>query len=287
MDLIPLVLENLYRPGRNGLKYKLARKLELAALKNATHIIAISQTTADDVHSVLGVPRERITVTHLGIGEKFFDRNEDMDEEKIRAKFNFGDVPLVLYVGGIDQRKNIPVMFKIFREVVNDYEEKHGVPPLLVLAGDIEKDRHFPALIALRDKLNLGAYVKILGYLPDSELIELYRCSALFLFPSLYEGFGLPPLEAMAAGLAVVSSNRSVMPEVLGESALYFNPDDISEGASQVLHCLREESLRNELIVKGKEQARRFTWETTAKETLAVYRYIASLKKQSAVKSRI
>jgi glycosyltransferase involved in cell wall biosynthesis len=277
LDLIPLVCSDLYRAARPGWRFKLARWLEIRAIKNASLILAISENTAEDVHRLLGVPRERIVVTPLGVDERFFIGDEGHNPAGILRKYSIPENrPLVLYVGGIDPRKNTGMLLRSFVKLLQIARERGEVEPLLMLAGKIQTDREFPALAALVKSLDLESHVLLPGFVPDQDLLRVYSISSAFFFPSLYEGFGLPPLEAMAAGLPVVSSNTSAMPEILGDAALSIDPHD-EAGAARALHeIIHNRELALSLREKGRARARLYSWDGTGTKTLRAYEEFAS-----------
>ncbi|MCB0332115.1 MAG: glycosyltransferase family 4 protein [Bdellovibrionales bacterium] len=278
LDLIPVVLSELYAPEKHTWRFRLARWLELRAITQAELVLAISEHTAQDVQRVLGVPREKIVVTPLGVDERFFAPS---DGHGFIQKYSLPpERPKVLYVGGIDQRKNISVMFQAFRIVVDTFLEQGKTPPLLVLAGDIQRDEQYGNLNRLRASLSLEDHIFEVGFVPDEELPALYQLADVFFFPSLYEGFGLPPLEAMASGTPVVSSNSSCLPEVLGDAALFFSPQD-ADGASEALITLLERpELSTSQSEAGRLQARKFPWNETARLTSEAYLSLAESRHQ-------
>ena len=139
------------------------------------------------------------------------------------------------------------------------------------MVGKIHNDEQFPVLVNVIRKYGLEQDVVMPGFVPEGDLLQLYKLSSVFCFLSLYEGFGLPPLEAMATGTPVVSSDRSAMPEVLGDSACMVDPEDARLVARKLEHILEDQSYAAELSAKGKRQAARFTWENTGKLTFAGY----------------
>lgn len=276
LDLIPLVCEDMYRAHRPGWRFALARWLELRAIQNAALVIAISECTKNDVHRLLGVPEERIVVTPLGVDDKFFETSLPPDENEFRNSLDLPlDRKLILYVGGIDERKNIPGMLRSFARIVGRAKEQEKTAPALVLAGKIQGDRHYPEVRQLIATLNLQDDVFLPGYVPDTELRRLFSIVSVFWFMSFYEGFGLPPLEACAAGVPVVSSGRSVMSEVLGDAALLINPEDEVAAAEAVEAVLSNSQLERELREKGPARARLYPWSQTAGLTLEAYRRFA------------
>ncbi|MCB0311243.1 MAG: glycosyltransferase family 4 protein [Bdellovibrionales bacterium] len=280
LDLIPLIFSDLYKAAQPNWRFHLARFLEVRAIKNANFIIAISENTKKDVQRILGIEESRIYVTPLGVDQRFFQVRLDQDEQqatRMRHQLPL-DVPVILYVGGIDQRKNIAVLIRSFADVVQHMRSQRQPEPILFMAGKIEHDRQFPELLRLIKKYQVESHVVCGGYLSDDELLKLYALASLFFFPSLYEGFGLTPLEALASGAPVVSSNASAMPEVLGDAALMFDPEDHFQAAKQIINVLENPQLKADLRQAGPQQASRFTWDLTGRRTLEAYRaYLGSL----------
>lgn len=273
LDLIPLVLSDLYKPDIPSWRFKLARYLEIRAIRQAKLIIAISECTARDVHSILGIPRERIVVTPLGVDPKFFDWKLQQSSAEVRTRLSIPiSRPIILYVGGIDQRKNFIGLLKAFKGLLELSRDSSENRPLLVMAGRIEQDRQYPKLVNLIKELALELDVVQTGFVEDADLMNLYRISSVFFFPSLYEGFGLTPLEAMASGLPVVSSGRSAMAEVLGDGAIAVDPEDHVTVARTLNEVLRNSELALKLRHSGPKQAAKFTWENTGRLTLEAYR---------------
>lgn len=272
LDIIPVVLADLYAAEVPGWRFRFARYLELRAIKQASLILAISQHTANDLERVLGIPPERIRVTPLGVDEGFFAPVPESAKDEAWERIG---VPrgseILLYVGGIDPRKNVPALLPVLEELTQARTLAGKQPPHLVIAGRIEGDRSYPALCDAIRRRGLSAQVHLLGYVADSVLKALYQLATVFVFPSLYEGFGLPPLEAMAAGLPVVSSRASSMPEVLGEVGIGIAPEDTNRWVAEILLLLDDEERRRSLARAGVEQARRFTWARTGETTLAAY----------------
>jgi glycosyltransferase involved in cell wall biosynthesis len=283
-DLIPLILEPLYRANRPNWRYEFARWLENTSIRNASLLLVVSETTARDVHRLLGVPQERIVVTPNGVENSFFDLFElrralsEQARIELRQRLNIPlNRPIMFYVGGHDERKNIRMVVEIAREAISDCSERGETSPILVMAGKIHSDREREVLnTALRDFAMAGDTVE-LGFVSDKDLRALYAESAVFLFPSLYEGFGLPVLEASAAGVPVVSSNRGACPEVLGSTGILFDPEDSIAGAAAVLRILRQRDFASRLSEEGHERAKLFTWERTGRLTLEAYEYAAKI----------
>lgn len=279
LDLIPHVLKDLYRANKPGWRFRIARSLEVLAIRQATVLLAISETTADDLVRVLDIPRERIVVTPLGVDERFFDvakaraHTGSSESGSIRAKLGIPEGrPIVLYVGGHDERKNIGNLVGIVHQAGVESRARGMVAPVLVMAGRVTSRDEIERLDATLRRYGMERDTISLGYVPDEDLKELYAESALFLFPTLYEGFGLPALEAMAAGLPVVASNTSSIPEVVGDAGRLFNPLSVDEGAKAVMEVLESRDTQQELSRAGIARARTFTWERTGRATLEGYK---------------
>lgn len=272
LDIIPVVLANLYAAEVPGWRFRFARYLELRAIKSAALILAISQHTANDLERVLGIPPERIRVTPLGVDEGFFAPVDDAVKEKAWELIGIPRASdMLLYVGGIDPRKNVAALLTVLEEL-SQVRQQGGDPlPHLVIAGRIEGDRGYPALCQTIRGRGLSPQVHLLGYVTDEMLKALYQIASVFVFPSLYEGFGLPPLEAMAAGLPVVSSDTSSMPEVLGDVGIGVPPNDTKRWVDELRLLLDDKERRLSISRAGIEQARRFTWSRTGEATLSAY----------------
>jgi len=294
LDLIPHVLNDLYRANKPGWRFRLARSLEVRSIRQATLLLAISETTANDLVRVLTIPREKIVVTPLGVDPRFFDvaslrMQRDLSQgTEIRTKLGIPTGrPIILYVGGHDERKNIGNLVGIVKEVSSEMRSRGKGAPLLVMAGRICTSQERERLESTLRRHDMAHDTVVLGFVADDELKELYAESALFLFPTLYEGFGLPALEAMAAGLPVVGSNTSSIPEVVGDTGVLFDPLSIEAGAKAVLSVLDDESAQRSLSVAGVERARLFTWEHTGRATVEGYKRAHALLDQGRTVKRV
>lgn len=270
-DLIPLVCKDLYGAESNSWRFQLARKLELLSIKKATRILASSESTSKDLQRILKVPVEKIDVIPLGINSKFFQEPDSFDIDSERSKYRLLQAnESLLYVGGIDPRKNIDGLLGIFSGVKKERRNR-GISVKLIIAGNISKDKNYPKLLDKIKQLSIFDDVVITGFISDSDLLKLYRVCSVFLFPSLYEGFGFPVGEAMAGGIPVVAGNTSSIPELTGDSCLLFDPNNVDSGVKAVLAILENQSMAKELAQNGRKRIARFTWENTADLTLKAY----------------
>lgn len=232
------------------------------AVKKSRHILAMSEFTKQDVCNVFGVDREKITVTYQA---PFCMPEADLRANNILQKFKI-EKPFVLYVGSAYPHKNLKGLLKAWKMFIDKYGNNYQ----LVLVGG---DSYFYDLLKKSDEARgLREIPVFTGFLDDNELSQLYQKAKLYIFPSFYEGFGLPPLEAMTHNVPVVSSNRSCLPEVLGEAALYFDPENIEQISETINHGLTDENARFDLRVKAREELRRYSWDNLTKQTLEVYK---------------
>jgi len=238
------------------------------AVRHADAIIAVSHATKRDVIQLLGAPDHKITVIYEAASPVFRRLNDGDLVQRVRGRFGIrGD--FVLFVSTIEPRKNVPNLLRAFRQLLDDY----NADVELVLAG--EKGWLYEEVFDLTRRLNLQNRVLFLGRVSTKELVWLYNTARALVAPSIYEGFGLTPLEAMACGTPVLVSNVSSLPEVVADAGLKADPTDIDDLAVGMWRILSDEELRNTLIEKGYKRARFFSWDKAARETLAVYKSLA------------
>jgi len=235
------------------------------AARHAKKIIAVSKYSREDVIKHLGADPEKVAAIYEGVAEQFIKVNTE-EAEKVLQKFNIKK-PFILYVGRWNEHKNVIGAIGALA-LLNKEMSNGGVR--LVLGG--KRDQAFPEIPKTIAKLGLTDKVIITDFLSDEELAALYQTAECFIFPSLYEGFGLPPLEAMRYGLPVVSSNRTSLPEVLGEAAVYVDPLNVSEMADALFKVLTNKKFAESLARLGLRQVEKYSFRKMAEETLAIYR---------------
>ncbi len=232
----------------------------LKALKKATHIIADSEHTKNDIINYIQSPQDKITVIPLGI-----DHSEFFLDKKMRRKQN-----VILYVGSEAKRKNLIVLLKAVALVVQE------IPDIqLVKIGKAQDTAMHQQLQETASMLNITKNITWKEYV-DS-LREEYNQATLFVFPSLYEGFGFPVLEAMACGCPVITSDKTSLPEIAGDAAVYFDGQNEKELAKKIILLLKTKSLQQKMAKKGINQAKKFTWKQCAEETMKVYEQVNAL----------
>ncbi|HWP46762.1 MAG TPA: glycosyltransferase family 1 protein [Candidatus Limnocylindrales bacterium] len=255
--------------------YYYAKGMMFLAARSASKIITVSQFCKKDIVEILKVPETKVEVIYNGVAEVYrwstsSDFNSIENKVKTREFLNrFGITgPYLLYVGNFMAHKNLKTLMEAYRLL----KDQSGFHHQLVLVGDNRKGRpELENFITTRQWQN---EVILTGFVPWEWLPIFYRSADLFVFPSLYEGFGLPVLEAMACGVPVVASNRSSLPEIIGEAGVLVNPESPQEIAQAIWRVLSDSGLRTRLIRGGLDQARRFSWEETARKTLAVYQSV-------------
>jgi glycosyltransferase involved in cell wall biosynthesis len=255
-------------------RYKKAKRLYLHALtalsaKRAKHLITPSEAIRQEVIELLKIPPERVTAIAEGVSEHFkpYPTEEVAQfrrEKGLPAKF-------VLYVGTLEPRKNIPALIKAFAQWRSENPtEAEGVR--LVLGG--AKGWFYEEIFRLVEQLGLSEVVDFPGYLREADLPLWYNSARCFVYPSVYEGFGLPPLEAMACGCPVITSDTSSIPEVVGEAGILVKPDDVAALTAALNRLLTDETAWTAYRAKGLAQAARFTWQEAARQTFGIYRQI-------------
>ena len=261
----------LYREYRRGVKARLYNALVSASARSASHIITDSEASRGDIVDHLGIGEEQITSIYLAAGEEFKPEPDLLLDMAIAQKYELPE-EYILYLGGYGLHKNVAALLKAYAYVWKAL----GTDYPLVLAGAKPEKRSnsYPDYDGLIAQLELEEAIHWVGYIDEEDKPTLYRGAASFAFPSLYEGFGLPPLEAMACGAPVVASNRSSLPEVIGSAGFTLDPNDHRGMGGSIIATVVQEELAEEMRRKGLEQAAKFTWEKTVAETLGVYQWV-------------
>lgn len=236
------------------------------SIKNAKKIFTISNASKDDILKEYKIEPRDVTVTYPGIREA---HRSHMKLEELTKKYSISQ-NYILFVGTLQPRKNIVRLIEAFADVKKNVKEKDLE---LVIVG--KKGWLYEEILSAPDKYGVSASVKFLDFVPNEDLSSFYENALCFVLPSLYEGFGLPVLEAMKYGCPVITSNVSSLPEAGGDAALYVNPEDISDISQTMKKLITSPLLRKELVKKGYQHIKHFSWEKTAKETLQVLQEIA------------
>jgi glycosyltransferase involved in cell wall biosynthesis len=224
--------------------------------KRADVIIADSRNTKKDIVRFTGTDADKIKVVHLGVNGNFKVIKEKKLLDKVRSEYQLSD-RFILFTGGITPRKNLLKLIQAFNEISDE------IPHELVLTGSRGwNNKKELELIEQNNK------IKRLGFLPDEDMPVLYNLADAFVYPSLYEGFGLPILESMACGCPVISSDSSSLPEVVGDAGLMVDPYDVDALAKAIVEVLTNDRCREELVQKGLDRVKQFTWENSIKNTL-------------------
>lgn len=269
-DLVPVLRPEYRRTPAQ----RLYTALVVRGLASASRIITDSAASARDLQSRLRVSAERIRVIPLGVDGRFRPLETDQEREwaeAVLARYGL-DRPYLLYLGGLDRRKNVDGLIRAFDRL----KRERGVPHVLVIVGGFRLgDDLFYDPRGDVERLGLDDSVRLLGQVGDVEVRALHARAEAFVFPSIYEGFGLPPLEAMACGAPVVCSRASSLPEVVGDAGILFDPTDEAALADALWRVLSEPDLRRYLRQRALARAAEFTWEKTARATAAVWDEVA------------
>ncbi len=275
-DISSLVLEQ-----GGGWKGQIRRAVLRRSLLEAACVIAVSEWTRDDLISLMGVPASKIRRIYGAVDPSFTDprparwaraagpeaREHERRRELERYQVHY---PYLLYAGTIRPQKNIPRLVEAFALLRGKLQDDPRWKDLrLIIIGD--EISRYPAVRQAVIQSRVEPYVRFLGFVPKETLRVFYESAAAFVFPSLYEGFGLPPLEAMACGAPVVCSTATSLPEAVGDAAEMVSPDNVFDIARGIEEVLLNEKRRKELIERGAQRVRQFRWETTAAQVLAIY----------------
>jgi glycosyltransferase involved in cell wall biosynthesis len=277
LDIIPLIFQpkitsytTRFLRSTNILKSDAVRLQN--HLKNADRIITISDNTKNDLIQHLKISPEKIQTIYLGVDENFTIPTKT-ESDLIKQKYSLPE-SYILYLGSEQPRKNFPFLLKSFYKL----KKAHDLPKLKLLKvgrpqiGLVQHNE----IIKLIKELNIENEVIFIDHIPDKDLTAVYNAASVFVYPSLYEGFGLPPLEAMSCGCPVITSNTSSLPEVVGNAGIMVDPNDVDLLCDKMYQILSNDSLGEELRKKGLNRAKLFNWDKTASETLRIYEEIIS-----------
>ncbi len=239
-------------------------KLDIMGIKRASHIIAVSQHTKNDLIKYMKIPESRITVIYNGVDRGVYKPYD--------VKLRLLDKPYVLCIGSERPRKNLGRLFEAFAVLKKDFPDLK-----LLKVGPVGRyDKYHKDSVKRLSRLGITRDVAFVDYVSEYDLVSYYCSAVLLAYPSLYEGFGLPPLEAMACGCPVVTSSASSLPEVVGDAGILVDPYNVQALAQAMRRVLSDSRLRDDMVRKGLEQSEKFSWEKAAEQTQEVYRKVAA-----------
>lgn len=227
----------------------------------SNYIITGSNFTKEEIVKYLDFDPDKVRVIYHGIDHNLYKKYQKHILNKTKQKFNLPD-NFLLFVGSIEPRKNLLTLLKAFNSLEEKLKQKY--PLFLVGASGWQNDD-------ILQEINQSPNINYIGYIKDEELPHIYNLATVFIYPSLYEGFGIPPLEAMACATPTIVSNTTSMPEVCQNATLYINPLDISDIKDKILLLLKNQNLQRELIEKGLQRAKKFTWEKSALKHMELF----------------
>jgi glycosyltransferase involved in cell wall biosynthesis len=236
--------------------------------RRADAVITDSECSRRDLETFLGLDHQRISVVLAGIDGRFRPILDAAQRQAVTARYGIS-VPYLLYVGGLNARKNVPRLLEAFART---QQSQKGIQ--LVLGG--KRQWGASEIDETIQRLGLGNAVHFTGYVEDTDLSTLYSAAEAFVFPSLYEGFGLPPLEAMACGTPVITSNVSSLPEVVGDAAMLIEPHDVCNLAQAMHRILTDNQLRQTMKSRGLDRASKFSWAQSARQILRTYQRVVN-----------
>lgn len=266
-DVIPLILPDYHR-SRQSVLYSL---LMARAAKRARAIITVSEHSKRDIVRVLGIPEGRVHVTYEAVDPEFQRAVDACDLDRVRARYALPERYL-LYLGGAERRKNVELLVRAWKLVAEDMRRRDT--RLVLVARFPAPDPLYPDVRGLIGSLGLAGQIQIVSEVAESDKPAVYRAAQGFCFPSTYEGFGLTPLEAMAAGVPVLAANATSIPETAGSGADLISPHDPGAWGEAMLALVDSPDWRRDLIARGAKRVAAFSWEETARQTAAVYRSV-------------
>jgi glycosyltransferase involved in cell wall biosynthesis len=268
------LVEHMSRPwGKSGFWRSLRWQLTRHVLEGAARIFAVSNFTKTEIEKLFGISPDRIEVVYNAIDDRFLRGHASPADRELIAKRYQVTYPFLLYAGRISPHKNVVRMIEAFSALKTELERGQAYPDLkLIIIGDDLSGNPDLRRTVVRSAVQND--VRFLGFVPIEVLRIFYDEAKVFVFPSLYEGFGLPPLEAMAHGTPVVTSNVSSLPEVVGQAAVLVNPENVFDIMRALRRVLTDAELRERMKERGYEQVAKFSWETSVRRILEVYRQV-------------
>lgn len=249
-------------------------------VETAKHVLAVSRSTKEDLINIFELPESKISVVHNALDERFAFSHTTEERKHVLERYQLKE-PFVLYSGKIRPHKNLHRLIEAFAVLKSELMEDERYKTLkLIIIGDELSKHQYLRLTVIRSGAQQD--VRFFGFVPYPILRVFYQSAALFAFPSLYEGFGLPPLEAMANRTPVVASNTSSLPEVLGDAGILVNPENVFDIARGMKLILSDDLLRQKLVQKGIEQVAKFSWKLAAQNVLNTYDLVASGRRRAA-----
>jgi glycosyltransferase involved in cell wall biosynthesis len=253
----------------NRISYAYARGSLWYATHRSSRVLTVSEASKRDILRYFRVPESKISVIYNAIDERFGEPPDEEEVGRVRERYQLSD-PFVLYAGNIKPHKNLERLIEAFHMLRRDGLDH---VKLLIIGDEISK---YATLRRAVHRLKLHKHVRFFGFVADRTLAVLYRLAGVFVFPSLYEGFGLPPLEAMASGTPVITSNVSSLPEVVGDAALLIDPYEPDAIAHAMRRVLTEPALRDDLRARGFARAREFSWDRSVARVREIYHQVLS-----------
>ncbi len=272
-DIIPIIYPHFFGLDKNFTKAKKTYNLKesLDSLDRDDWLICVSHSTKSDLCNHLGnkIDEQKVFVTHLAASDLFYPCTNQQKVAAVKKKYAIPDAPYILSLSTLEPRKNIEQTIRCFARLV----EQEKISDLhLVLAG--KKGWNYDDIFQeISNNPKIKERVICTNYVADEDLAALYSSALVFVYPSFYEGFGLPPLEAMQCGTPVITSNTSSLPEVVGEAGIMVDPHDEDELCQQMLKVYNNSLFRDSLAIKAKERAKKFSWSKCAQETIDAYKY--------------
>src|SRR5262245_837126 len=261
---------------RNYRRYLQTKRI----VESAKHVLAVSKSTKEDLINIFRLPESKISVVHNALDERFAFCDSPAEQKHVLERYQLKD-PFVLYSGKIRTHKNLHRLIEAFAVLKSELTEDERYKSLkLIIIGDELSKHQYLRLTVIRSGVQQD--VRFFGFVPYAILRVFYQSAALFAFPSLYEGFGLPPLEAMANRTPVMASNTSSLPEVLEDAALLVNPENVFDIARAMKLILSDDHLRQRLVQKGLEQVAKFSWNLAARKVVEMYDAVARTGRRAA-----